>query len=130
MKKIITTIWFGLIASSAWAHEGHDHGSLSAPNGGAVKEGKKLNVELVQEGKKIKLYPVNRAWKLISPLKDVEMSAQIEFPNKKAETLLLKKETDHFSAEVDAKGAYRYKMMVSLSVKRVKEDIEFNVEPQ
>lgn len=129
MKVLLSTFVLGLVSINVFAHEGHDHGSLSAPHGGAVFEGKKFAVELVQEGSKVKLYPVNSQWKVIS-ISDVGMTAQVEFPKKKPEPLSLKKEDSFYSAAVDAKGAYRYKMIVDLTVKTEKEQISFQVEPQ
>lgn len=111
------------------AHEGHSHGSLSAPHGGAVYDGKRAGLELIQEGKKIKLYPVDGNWKLI-PIANVEASAQIEFPKKKAEAISLIREKDHFSVEVDAKGAHRYQLVVTLSLGAHKENLKIQVEPQ
>ncbi len=129
MKRIVLT-WITLIfATPIFAHEGHSHGSLSAPHGGAVYDGKKAGVELVQEGNKIKLFPVDGSWKLI-PVSEVEMLAQVEFPKKKREVLTLKKEADHFSAVVDAKGAYRYQVILNMTARGQKELIKFQVEPQ
>lgn len=129
MKNLIIGLFIFGLTTPAFAHEGHSHGSLSAPHGGAVYDGKNGGVELVQEGSKLKLYPVDGSWKLIA-VKDVEMSAQVEFPKKKPEALNLKKETDHFSAEVDAKGAYRYQVALTMTVKGNKESLKFQVEPQ
>lgn len=129
MNKLALSLLVIVFAGPILAHEGHSHGALSAPHGGAVYDGKKAGVELVQEGNKIKLYPVNGSWKLIS-VSDVEMAARIEFPKKTPEPLALKKMTDHFAAEIDAKGAYRYQVDLTMTVKGVKESIKFQVEPQ
>ena len=135
MRRSIAVLGFVFLAVATEAHDGHSHDKLSSPHGGVVHEGKKKAVELVQEGKTIKLYPVDQNWKLIS-LKDVKMTAQVEFPKKKnekqnkTEKLNLQKAGDHFFAEVDAKGAYRYQVILEVSIKDVKETIRFQVEPQ
>mgnify|MGYP000626525725 CR=1 FL=1 len=89
MKALVATLILFSTTSTTFAHEGHSHESLSAPHGGSVYEGKNLGVELVQDGKKLSLYPVDRNWKLFSAadFQKTEMTAQLTLRNKKVENL-------------------------------------------
>lgn len=114
------------------AHEGHDQtpGSVNAPHGGSIQGTNQLYWELVKDATGVKLYPLTHELSPIAP-KDVQMSGTIQFPKKtKKEPVKFSPADDHFAAQVDAKGAYRYTLELAFTYKGKKEKVKFQVEPQ
>lgn len=127
---IITALLMTVINFSQ-AHEGHNKtpGSQSAPHGGQIKGTDHLYLELVSSGTGFKLYPLDHDMKAV-PVKDVKVSATMSLPKKsKSEVITLTSEADAFVAVVDAKGAHRYIVNLTLTHEGKTEKIKFNVEP-
>ncbi len=113
------------------AHEGHHEtpGALTAPHGGLIKETKQLYLELVTEKSGVKIYPFDRAMKPVAP-KDVKLDAKMQVPRrKKQEDVKFEMKDDHFVANVDAQGAHRYDLNLSVTHNSKAEKVKFSVEP-
>lgn len=117
--------------NSSFAHEGHNStpGSVQAPHGGVVKGTKSLYVELVNEAAGIKLYPLTLDLKPIE-LAQLKMNGSFQVPKKKKTPVPLQAAGDHYSAQINAKGAYRYTLELNISYKGKSEKLLFQVEPQ
>jgi len=121
-----------LFSISAFAHEGHDKnpGTVAAPHGGVVQGTSQIYLELVTRKEGVVIYPFDHGMKPI-PLKDVKLEGTMTLPRKtKAEAVKFSPEGDSFVATIDAKGAYRYTLNLSVVLGGKKEKLEFNVEPQ
>ena len=133
MRKFIllAMMIFG-IQQVTYAHEGHDKtpGAVSAPHGGVTQGTNQLYLELVSEAGGVKIYPLTHDLKPIAA-KEVTLKASIIFPKqKKVEAIDFTQSNDYFSAKVNAKGAYRYTLDISVLYKGKKETVTFQVEPQ
>lgn len=126
------TIFACLFSTSIQAHEGHDKtpGAVSAPHGGVVKGTSQIYLELVNEAGGIKVYPLTHDSSPIA-LKEVTIKGTATFPKKaKGEPVSFASGDDHFAAKVNAKGAYRYSLDLTVTYKGKQEKITFQVEPQ
>lgn len=131
MKKIIYMFTL-LVSMSTFAHEGHDKtpGALAAPHGGVVKGTDHIYIEVVSGPNEVKVYPLNHDMKPV-PVADVKLDAKMSIPRKnKSETVKFTTQADYFSAKVDAKGAHRYDLDVTVTHGGKTEKLKFNVEPQ
>ncbi len=119
------------LASSAFAHEGHDHGpgTVQAPKGGVVRSLETINLELLNEGKKVKIYVYDTKLKPMD-VKKYLASATVTFPKKKAETLKLAEAGDHWEVEVDSKNAHRYTLLLSIKQGGHDDKVKWVVEPK
>lgn len=132
MNKVILALLIAGFPFLAFSHEGHDKtpGAVAAPHGGMMKDLEHNYLELVTEGSSIKLYFYEHDLKPISA-KDIKVDGSATFPKKsKAEKLAFTNEGESFSATVDAKGAHRYTLDLSVTSHGKKEKTKFNVEPQ
>ncbi|MBN8538931.1 MAG: hypothetical protein J0L82_00990 [Deltaproteobacteria bacterium] len=132
MKQLIIFSAIFLALGVASAHEGHDKtpGALAAPHGGLVKGTDHIYLELVTESGGIKIYPLNHDTKPI-PVADVKLEGKMSVPRKnKAETVKFTVDGDHFVAKVDAKGAHRYDLDITVTHGGKAEKLKFSVEPQ
>lgn len=132
MKKIILTLIMMCMPLMSFAHEGHDKtpGAVTAPHGGVMKDLKHIYLELLVDTTGIKLYPYDHDLKPVA-LSDIKIEALATFPKKsKAEKIVFTTEADAFSAKVDAKGAHRYTLEVTVTHQEKKDKTKFNVEPQ
>jgi len=134
MKQLVIAITFLTLISinSVMAHEGHNKtpGAVAAPHGGVMQGLENIYLELLVDASGIKLYPYDHDLKPVA-LKDVKIEGSVTFPKKtKAEKVALTSEGDAFSAKVDAKGAHRYTLEVTVTHQGKKEKTKFNVEPQ
>ncbi|MDZ4084219.1 MAG: hypothetical protein U1E10_14850 [Bdellovibrionales bacterium] len=114
-----------------YAHEGHDKtpGALTAPHGGVVKGTAHLYLELVTEKSGVKIYPFDHDMKPV-PAKDIRLEAKMQIPRKnKTEAVKFETKDDHFTARVDAKGAHRYDLNLSVTHNSKAEKVKFSVEP-
>jgi hypothetical protein len=136
--SVIIVAISGLIYSApAFSHLGHAHGPETRRPlfGGVIHEGKTLGMELVQEGGRLRLYPLvhekSEAWKA-APMTDVKiLSASYKLPRQKdSKTVELKSETDHYVAEIHAPGAHRFDLKIGFSIKGVKDEVTILVEPK
>ena len=132
MKALIIGILVNLVSASlAFAHEGHDHapGVVQAPHGGTVKQGKEFSVELVTSENDVTIYPLTRELTAI-PVTDVKLKAMYQLPKKKMEAVTFSNHDDHFMATIDAKGAYKYSLNLSLTYQGKTQKVVFQVEKQ
>ena len=124
-----------LMASSlngaAFAHEGHDDapGSLKAIHGGMVKSLKDANIEVLANGTTLKLYPVSHEGKAIAP-NTLKLTATTTLPKGKPVALPLAAKPDHWEATMDAQGAHRYTLTVTLQDEAHSHSADFTIEPQ
>lgn len=120
-----------LFFNSAWAHEGHDHGtpgSIAAPHGGKLKKTKTLNLELVSSKEGVQVYAFDKEMKIVSP-SELQIKGSVKYPkNPKAEQVTFTSENDYFKASVDAKGMHRYSLELNVTRGSVSENVNFNVE--
>jgi len=133
MKQFLLAVMMVMgIHQLGFAHEGHDKtpGSVAAPHGGVIQGTDQLYLELVNESGGIKIYPLTHETIAI-PLKEVALQGSASFPKKpKADPVTFTPSDDHFAARVNAKGAYRYTLDLTVSYKGKKEKVKFQVEPQ
>lgn len=135
MKRILSVILISAFSLTTFAHEGHDGPSgLQAPHGGVAKPGKQINLELVQEGSSIKLYPISHEGKALDT-KTVTLKATAKIPKKgknaaQSKALTLKAESEGFSSEVDMKGSHRFELEVEAASGGKTDKFTFQVEPQ
>jgi len=130
LHALISTLMIVLAPLASSAHEGHDHapGVIQAPHGGVAKAGTHVSLELVTEGKTLKLYPLDAATK---PLAGARVSATAQLPkSKKKETVSLTSKGEYFEGTFASGGAYRYTLEVKVGVGKVKDEkFVFQVEP-
>ena len=132
MNKILVLAAVLLAAGGASAHEGHDKapGAVSAPHGGLVSGASHIQLELLPTADGVQIYPYDAEMNLI-PLDKVSLEGKVAFPrNRKTETVKFAKEGETFAAKIDAKGANRYTLEVSVTHGGKKEQVKFNVEPR
>ena len=133
MKKLlILSLMFVALSQVSRAHEGHDKtpGAVSAPHGGVVKGTSQLYLELVVEAGGVKIFPLSHELVAL-PLKDLSLKGTVKFPKSKTGQLLkFESGADSFSSSIEAKGAYRYTLDLSITYKGKTELLSFQVEPQ
>lgn len=135
MKKMTSYISLFLalgFSLNLFAHEGHDKtpGTLAAPHGGIIKGTDHIYLEVVSGADGVKLYPLDHDMKAIA-VADVKVEAKMSVPRKnKSEPVKFSPEGDHFLAKVDAKGAHRYDLDVTVTHGGKPEKLKFSVEPQ
>lgn len=131
-------IAFVLVASIAFAHEGHDHGTgqVQATKGGVIQKAGKFYFEVVGSRSEVKIYaltesgPSSKALKAVSP-KDVKITASYKLPRKSASTpITLNAQADHFQGQISAGSAHRYEVLLKVEAKEVKDEITYQIEPQ
>ncbi|NUM88388.1 MAG: hypothetical protein HUU37_04205 [Bdellovibrionales bacterium] len=126
IKALLLLCWMPL----AFAHEGHNHAPAAAhaPHGGILKDGQHLMLELVAEGKNLKVFPLTHDLKPI-PVADVQLAASAQVPRKgKPESVTFKAGGDAFEGSFDAKGAHRFTLQVTATWNGKKDKASFNVE--
>lgn len=130
MKSLIL-IALALATQQVSAHEGHDHGpsAVQAPKGGVLRSLETVHVELVSEKNKalIRVYDMKLK---PQPVKNFPASATIQLPRKKAEAVMLEDKGDHWVAAVDAKGAHRYTLELTIKQGGHDDKLKFTVEPR
>lgn len=132
MKQIFIflTLIFSFIIVNA--HEGHDKtpGYQSSRPGGTIKGTDHIYLELVSDQGSVKLYPMDHDKKPI-PLSDIKMEGKMTIPRKNTtQVLKFTTQNDHIAAKVDAKGAHRYDLEVTVTHGGKSEKLKFSVEPQ
>lgn len=132
MKRVIPILATLFFSFGVLAHEGHDKspGAVAAPHGGVVQGTSHIYLELVTKSDGVHVFPFDHDMKLI-PLKDVKLEGTMALPKKgKSEAVKFTPEGDAFTAKIDAKGAHRYTLDLSVVHGGKKEKVKFNVEPQ
>lgn len=121
--------------SRAIAHEGHaDAPGFLAPHGGIVQRGRQIDMELVQEGTTLKLYPISHEGKPMKP-SEVTITATAKAPKKgkakgEVQTLKLKEEGEGFTTSVELKNTHRFELEVQTTSAGKKDRFIYQVEPQ
>lgn len=133
MTKLLICLTLAFSAHAASAHEGHGNEGAQAMNGGFVKNGREISMEIVQEGATIKLFPLGHDGKPIAA-KDVELKATAKAGSRgkasKPEEIKFKPEGNSFVATPQIK-ARNYKLEVKAKHKNHPADtFEFPVEVQ
>lgn len=132
MKQLMISVAMFMAFSITSAHEGHDKtpGALAAPHGGIVKGTDHIYLEVVSGSGEVKIYPLDHDMKPIV-VADVKIDAKMTIPRKnKSEVVKFSSQADYFSAKIDAKGAHRYDLDVSVTHGGKTEKLKFSVEPQ
>lgn len=128
MKNLILTLSLIAIAPTAYSHEGHEMpGVIKAAHGGIVVAGKEFNMEYMQSGTEIKLYPLPHPGDTFDFSK-VKLTATAKAPKEKASDLKLEKKENAFVANVDFKKAYRLEIVVTSDNAGKKDKFKFQVE--
>jgi hypothetical protein len=122
-----------LTPTPSLGHEGHSHGvGAEAPHGGIVKEGKNLVVEVVPLKSQLEIFFYTKGGQDI-PIKDVEVKATAQPPKKAKIDLKLTPSGDHYKTSFEAKGAYRYELVVQAKLlgpnAKPGETLKFQIEP-
>jgi hypothetical protein len=104
---------------------------VAAPHGGSVQGTSDLYIELVTTKEGVTVYPISHEGKAL-PASGITLKGEFQVPRKgKAEKVNFIPAQDSFSAKIDAKGAYRYTLDLSVGVKgKSEEKLKFNVEPK
>ena len=133
MKKLLFLIIAAGLFQFANAHEGHDKtpGTAAAPHGGLLQGTDSLFIEVLSTKEALKVYPLTHDMKAI-PLNTIKITGTMSIPRKagKPEALNFIASDDHLEAKVDAKGAHRYILNLDVTQGKIKEKLNFNVEPQ
>lgn len=136
--KLFQTIFFATLmglASTSFAHEGHDHdapGMVKAPKGGIIKSLDNIHVEVVNKGQNVQIYYYSKDLKAVD-VAGYPTTAEVELPRtKKKEAITLNKAGQNFEYSYDAKSAHRYTLALSVTDPSIKETIRltFTIEPR
>jgi hypothetical protein len=120
-------IFTGLLAL---AHEGeHGPSTVQAPKGGVMRSLETVHLELLSKGNTIQIYAYETDLKP-SDVSKYPVSASVTFPKKKSEALVLQNKGDHWEADVDAKGAHRYTLLLDIKQDGHQDKVKFTVEPK
>lgn len=130
MHKILLAIII-CISTSAWAHEGHDHGpgSVQAPKGGVIRSLETVHLELLTKGHEIKIYLYDTELKAGDVTK-YPASLQVALPRKKLEDLKISAQGDHWLASFDAKNAHRFDLVLAIKQGGHDDKVKWTVEPK
>tara|TARA_B110001454_G_scaffold219179_1_gene250754 strand:- start:39193 stop:39636 length:444 start_codon:yes stop_codon:yes gene_type:complete len=140
IKALTIALFSATIASTALAHDDHDHdgpSSFQPLKGGVVKSTESINIEVVNKDSKQEIYVYDVDGK-VKDTKTYTLKAGMKLPkSKKIEKLKLDSITDstsgqfsHYEVNSKPKNTHRYSLV--LEVKDAKEDhgdkIEFTIE--
>lgn len=121
------------------AHEGHDHGpgKVSLQKGGIMRSLETVHLELVYKDKTVEIYPFETQVdpKTPSKLKSADVhrfpvSATVEMPKAKAQSIELKPNGDHWTAALDPKGAHRFTLILAITQGGHADKVKWTVEPK
>ncbi len=129
MKHLIFTLSLLATTPAAYAHEGHHEapGVIKATHGGIAVAGKEFNLEYMQTGNEIKLFPLPHPDETFDFSK-VKFTATAKAPKEKETELKLEKKEDIFVGTVDFKKAYRLEIIVTTDNAGKKDKFKFQVE--
>jgi hypothetical protein len=134
MRRVIVAAFLGFaitLSMTAFAHEGHDKapGALSAPNGGSIKGTSSYFAEVVYDAGKVKVFVYDHDMKSLKS-SSVKVTATVKFPkSSKPAELKLTPSGDALVGTVDAKGAHRFSVNLSIGKDGKSEKVSFNIEP-
>ncbi|MBL7543040.1 MAG: hypothetical protein JNL11_04450 [Bdellovibrionaceae bacterium] len=139
MKTLTATLYFIVLSTTLWAHDGHDHdgpSSFQPKKGGVVKSTEDINIETITQKDRVNIYLFDNDGKKKTQ-DSFEINAQIQLPKQnKKETVKLKTILEegkfcHFELEGHPKKVHRYTL--HLTVKDKKENhtdkLSFTIEP-
>ena len=132
MKTIVLTFIVICMPLMSYAHEGHDKtpGALPLDGFDQIQATDHLYLKLKMEKEGVKIFPFDHDNKPVA-LQEVKIEGSATFPKKpKAEKLTFASEDSAFSTKIDAKGAHRYTLDITVTHQGKKEKVKFNVEPQ
>lgn len=120
-----------MISLQARAHEGHDHGpsNVQSQRGGVVRSLETVTLELVTEGKTIKIFTFDSEGKSVDTSK-FPASLTATLPKKKAEILKIESKGDHWVTEFDSKNAHRYDLHLAIKQGGHNDKVKWTVEPK
>lgn len=119
------------IAIPLFAHEGHHHtpATVAPPKGGVLRTLETIHLEMLQQGKKVKVYVYDKKLKPLQA-KSYKASALAFRPRKRAEKIELKEMGDHWEYQYDARGAHRYTFELDIEQGGHKDKVKWNIEPK
>lgn len=120
-----------LIGMTVFAHEGHDHGpaTVAAQKGGIVRALETVTLELVTEGKTIRIYTFDKDTKAAEVAK-FPASLTATLPRKKPETVKLEPKGDHWEASFDPKNSHRFDLQLAIQQGGHNDKVKWTVEPK
>lgn len=129
MKYLILTLSLLINPTLSFAHEGHHEtpGVIKATHGGIAIPGKVFNLEYMQSGTELKLFPLPHPDETFDFSK-VKFTATAKAPKEKESELKLEKKDDFFVTTVDFKKAYRLEIVVTTDNAGKKDKFKFQVE--
>lgn len=139
MFKVIVGLALIGLALKAGAHEGHDHGPGNVPlqKGGIMRSLETVHLELVYKDKSIEIYPFENQTgsKGATKLNPADpnrfpVSAVVELPKAKAQTVELKPAGDHWAVSFDPKGAHRFTFILAIQQGGHNDKVKWTVEPK
>ena len=128
----LAVLFFGLMVSvSTFAHEGHDHGpsTVQPQRGGIVRALETVTLELLVDGKTLKIFTFDKAGKSMDTSK-FPASLTATLPKKKPDTLKLEVKGDHWVSEFDPKNSHRYDLHLSIKQGGHDDKVKWTVEPK
>lgn len=131
MYRLTFLTVFFVFANFLQAHEGDHHApsSVQAPNGGIIQSLESIHLELLTKGNVLQVYVYNSD---LTPadVSKYPISAKIVFPKKKSQVIVLTPNKNYWEASVDAKGAHRFTLEISIKQAGHNDKIKFTVEPK
>ena len=131
MVKKLAILAVFIFGSTIYAHEGHHDtpGTVAAPKGGVIKSLETVHLELLQQGKLVKIYVYDKELKPVEA-KNYPVSATATRPRKKAEKVELKTNKNHWEYMYDAKGSHRYTLQFNIKQDGHNDKLKWNIEPK
>lgn len=128
MNQILFTIVL-LFSLQGFAHEG-DHGpsTVAAPKGGVIRTLETVHLELVTQGKDIRIFLYDHDMKSADP-KKYPITATVTLPRKKPSPLSLEAKTDHWFVHFDPKNAHRFDIEISIAQGGHMDKVKWTIEP-
>lgn len=113
------------------AHEGdHDApGTVQAPKGGRLKSFETIHIELLSEGRTVRLYVYDLGMRPANVTK-YPVKASISLPKKKSEPIALIEKGDHWTFDYDSKGAHRYTLELDVRQGGHQDRVKWTIEPK
>jgi hypothetical protein len=115
-----------------FSHEDHSHGPVGpvAPNGGQLKVGKEINVEVLGNKTEVKIYPYDHDMKALT-LEQIEIKGNFVIPRKQiSKKMDFKKANGFWHASIDGSKTHRYVLDLTFSVAGKNDQFSFQVEPK
>lgn len=131
LKTIFAIVFPAFISFAAHAHEGHDHGpsTVQPQKGGVVRSLETVNLELLTEGKTIKIYIFTPEMKP-SEVSQYPASLTAALPKKKPQALKLELKGDHWEATFDPQKSHRFDLELTIKQGGHDDKVKWTVEPK